>query len=110
LNRPDEAATIVSTINFMMDTMTTAKKQTRRNHSPALKAQMLAECEAHGSSVDKVAMAHGINAIIVHGWRKARGNRGPGRLRCRHSCHCRSKLRRLWFGESRWKCDAGLCR
>lgn len=54
----------------MMDTMTTDKKRIRRNHSPALKAQVLAECEAPGASVAKVAMAHGINANIVHGWRK----------------------------------------
>lgn len=55
----------------MMDTMTTDKKrQIRRKHSPALKAQILAECEAPGASVAKVAMAHGINANIVHGWRK----------------------------------------
>jgi transposase len=54
-----------------MDTMTTDKKRARRNHSPALKAQILTECEAPGASVAKVAMAHGINANIVHGWRKA---------------------------------------
>ena len=54
----------------MMDTMTTDKKRIRRNHSPALKAQVLAECEVPGTSVAKVAMSHGINANIVHGWRK----------------------------------------
>jgi len=50
--------------------MTTDKKLNRRNHSAALKAQVLAECEAPGASVAKVAMSHGINANIVHGWRK----------------------------------------
>ena len=55
----------------MMDTMDTEKKRTRRNYSSALKAQILAECVAPGASVAKVAMAHGINANIVHGWRKA---------------------------------------
>lgn len=55
----------------MMDTMDTEKKRTRRNHSAALKAQILAECVAPGASVAKVAMAHGINANIVHGWRRA---------------------------------------
>lgn len=54
----------------MMDTMTTDKKRIRRNHSPVLKAQVLAECEVPGTSVAKVAMTHGINANIVHGWRK----------------------------------------
>ena len=30
----------------------------------------MAECEVPGASVAKVAMSHGINANIVHGWRK----------------------------------------
>jgi transposase len=48
----------------------TDKKRIRRNHSPALKAQILTECAAPGASVARIAMAHGINANIVHGWRK----------------------------------------
>lgn len=52
--------------------MTTDKtKRNRRNHSQALKAQILNECDVPGASVAKVAMSHGINANIVHGWRKA---------------------------------------
>jgi len=42
----------------------------RRRYSRELKAQILAECEAAGASVAKVALGHGINANIVHGWRK----------------------------------------
>lgn len=42
----------------------------RRRHSRELKAQILAECEAPGASVAKVALGHGINANIVRGWRK----------------------------------------
>jgi transposase len=39
-----------------------------------MKAQVLAECGAPGASVARVAMSHGINANVVHGWRKlARG-------------------------------------
>lgn len=61
----------MSTINFVMDTMTTEKKKRiRRNHTPALKARIVAECEAAGASVARVALAHGINANIVHCWRK----------------------------------------
>ena len=46
----------------------------RRRYSRELKAQILAECGVLGASVAKVALAHGINANIVHGWRKqARG-------------------------------------
>ena len=60
----------------MMDTMTTDKKRMRRNHTPVLKAQILQECAAPDSSGAKVAMAHGINANIVHGWRKQAREQG----------------------------------
>lgn len=61
----------------MLDTMTTdKKKRIRRNHTAALKAQILAECAAPGASVARVAMAHGINANIVHGWRKLAREQG----------------------------------
>ena len=53
-----------------------ASEQTgrRRRYSKETKAQVLAECEVPGASVAKVAMSHGINANVVHGWRKlARG-------------------------------------
>ena len=53
-----------------------ASEQTarRRRYSNQMKAQVLAECDVPGASVAKVAMLHGINANVVHGWRKlARG-------------------------------------
>ncbi len=53
-----------------------ASEQTarRRRYSKEMKLQALAECAAPGASVAKVAMSHGINANVVHGWRKlARG-------------------------------------
>jgi transposase len=50
--------------------MDTENSRKRRRHSEELKAQILAECAVPGASVAKVAMAHGINANIVHGWRK----------------------------------------
>ena len=50
--------------------MATENSRKRRRHSAELKARILAECAVPGSSVAKVAMAHGINANIVHGWRK----------------------------------------
>ena len=67
----------MSTIKQMMDTMNTDKKRIRREHSRALKEQILAECAAPGASVAKVAMAHGINANIVHTWRKLARERSP---------------------------------
>jgi transposase len=46
------------------------KRATRRRYSAEFKAQVLAECDVPGASVAKVAMAHGINDNVVHGWRK----------------------------------------
>lgn len=42
----------------------------RRRHSAQLRATVLAQCAAPGASVAKVAMTHGLNANLVHGWRK----------------------------------------
>lgn len=54
--------------------MTSEQTARRRRYSKEMKAQVLAECGAPGASVAKVAMSHGINANVVHGWRKlARG-------------------------------------
>lgn len=50
--------------------MEAQESRKRRRYSPALKEQILAECMAPGASVAKVALSHGINANIVHGWRK----------------------------------------
>lgn len=50
--------------------MKDAKKITRRRHGAELKAQVLSECEQPGASVASVAMSHGINANVVHKWRR----------------------------------------
>jgi transposase len=52
----------------------------RRRYSRELKTQILAECAAPGTSVARVAMAYGINANIVHGWRKLARGGGPAPL------------------------------
>ena len=44
--------------------------RSRRRYSAELKAQVMAECDAPGASVAKVAMSHGINANVVHRWRQ----------------------------------------
>ncbi len=54
----------------MLDTMATQTVRRRRHYSAELKEQILLECAQPGASVAKIAMAHGINANIVHGWRK----------------------------------------
>jgi transposase len=54
--------------------MTSEKAATRRRYSATTKAQVVAECAEPGASVAKIAMAHRINANVVHRWRKlARG-------------------------------------
>ena len=50
--------------------MTSGKVKTRRRYDAQFKARVLAECEAPGASVAKVAMSHGINDNIVHRWRQ----------------------------------------
>jgi transposase len=53
--------------------MQDSKKISRRRHSAALKAQVLAECAQPGASIAQVALSHGINANVVHKWRRLSG-------------------------------------
>ena len=50
--------------------MNEAKNKTRRRHSAELKQQILTECARPGASVASVALSHGINANVVHKWRR----------------------------------------
>ena len=50
--------------------MTSEKADTRRRYSSATKAKVVAQCAEPGASVARIAMAHGINANVVHRWRK----------------------------------------
>jgi len=50
--------------------MEDAKRADRRRHSPELKAKVLAECAESGASIAQVALAHGLNANLVHKWRR----------------------------------------
>ena len=43
-------------------------RPTRRYYSPQLKADVIQECRQSSASVAGVALAHGINANIVHRW------------------------------------------
>lgn len=44
--------------------------RTRRKYSAEFKARVLRECAAAGASVAGTALAHGINANLVHRWRQ----------------------------------------
>jgi transposase len=50
--------------------MTEAKKNSRRRYGAELKQHILAQCAEPGASVAGIAMAHGINANVVHKWRR----------------------------------------
>jgi len=50
--------------------MASGKPVSRRRYGEEIKARVMAECDAPGASVAKVAMSHGINANIVHRWRQ----------------------------------------
>lgn len=58
-----------------MDTREPPKRTRVRAYSPEFKAQVLAECARSGASVAKVALAHGLNANMIHTWRR----QAPGR-------------------------------
>lgn len=59
--------------------MQSEDRKRRRRYSAQLKAQVMAECAAPGASVAQVAMAHGINANVVHRWRQWAREGGPRR-------------------------------
>ena len=52
-----------------------SKHATRRRHSAELKDEVLAACAEPGASVAAVAQAHGLNANLVHKWRRGRNAR-----------------------------------
>jgi len=53
-----------------------SKPASRRRHSAELKAKVLAACAEPGASVAAVALAHELNANLVHKWRR-RGDARP---------------------------------
>ena len=65
--------------------MQVTHRRARRRHSAALKAEILDACAQPGVSVAGVALAYGVNANMVHRWRReakgdARGRRHSGEL------------------------------
>jgi len=57
--------------------MNEAKKKTRRRHSVELKQQIIARCAEPGASVASIALSYGINANVVHKWRREAGGALP---------------------------------
>jgi transposase len=53
-----------------VDTMEHSKRAPRRRHADELKARVLVECAKPGASVAQVALSNGLNANLVHKWRR----------------------------------------
>ena len=53
-----------------MDTMEHATRKKVRQHPADLRRQVLMECAQPGASVARVAQVHGLNANMVHAWRR----------------------------------------
>ena len=61
-----------------MDTIETKKRTRVRAYPAEFKARLLAECQQPGTSVAKVALANGLNANMLHTWRReAKGAEAP---------------------------------
>lgn len=54
-----------------------SKRVVRRRHDDELKVKVLSECGVPGASVAQIALAHGLNANLVHKWRRQAGGGGP---------------------------------
>jgi transposase len=54
-------------------------RRPQRRHSAEFKAEVLAACAGSGASVASVALAHGVNANLVHRWRRDAAGLGRGR-------------------------------
>ena len=57
--------------------MEEANARSRRRHDDGLKQCVLTECAEPGASVAAVALKHGLNANLVHKWRRL-ARRGAG--------------------------------
>ena len=65
--RVQEIVCTMKIVDTMANT-TLIKRPARRQYSAQFKAQVVQECGQSGASVAGVALAHGINANIVHRW------------------------------------------
>jgi len=53
--------------------MQDARPDQRRRHDPEFKQQVLAQCAEPGASVAQIALSYGLNANLVHKWRRLAG-------------------------------------
>lgn len=58
--------------------MDDTKRAARRRHDTELKTLVLDQCKQPGASVARIALSHGLNANLVHKWRReARQGEAP---------------------------------
>ena len=50
--------------------MEDSKRASRRRHDIQLKTVVLAQCAEPGASIAQIALEHGLNANLVHKWRR----------------------------------------
>ena len=67
--------------------MDDTRRTPRRRHSEEFKARVLAACAQPGTSVAKVALAHGLNANLVHKWQRADQGARAGVAAPGHALH-----------------------
>lgn len=60
--------------------MEDVKRGSRRRHDTELKAAVLDACARPGASIARVALAHGLNANLVHKWRRQTSGTAPQAL------------------------------
>lgn len=63
--------------------MEEAKAARRRRHDAELKRRVLEACAQPGASVAQIALAHRLNANLVHKWRRQAEGREPTRALAR---------------------------
>ena len=53
-----------------------AARRTHRTYTPAFKAELVAACQQPGTSIAALASSHGMNANVLHRWRKEHARTG----------------------------------
>ena len=53
-----------------------ASPRVHRTYSPAFKVQLVAACQQPGASIAALALAHGMNANVLHRWLKEHARSG----------------------------------
>ena len=60
----------VDTMLKVSQTPRYALRRTHRTYTPQFKAELVALCQKPGASIAAVALQHGMNANLLHRWRK----------------------------------------